>query len=163
MIRPAFDELADEYHLIAPDHRGLNQFALHIQEYTATIGLRIAAQHPEQMTALNSHHENAFLEGFIPFWDIRFARRLVWIEPGTKEIQLQLFFYCPTSPNHDHVGQARRDLRRCRSMGNLVPAPDDSQSGMPELVLQDRRHSTTQNLCNTMHLDDAGNRTIRSQ
>ena len=78
MFRNLITELADEYHLVAPDHigfgrsamprrrvrlqlrpahrdhrglidhLGIDRFALYIQDYGAPIGLRIAAEHPER-------------------------------------------------------------------------------------------------------------------
>ncbi|MFE5331278.1 alpha/beta fold hydrolase [Embleya sp. NPDC056575] len=104
MYRDLIGELADTYHLVAPDHigfgqsdapavdtfpysfdkltevtlklvdhLGLDRFALYIQDYGAPIGLRIAAAHPERVTALISQSGNAYLEGFTPFWDVLFA------------------------------------------------------------------------------------------
>ncbi|MFG2820050.1 alpha/beta fold hydrolase [Kitasatospora sp. NPDC048365] len=104
MFRNLLRDLADSYHLIAPDHLGFGQsdtppveefpysfdtlteytlalldtlgvdhFALYLQDYGAPIGLRIAAKHPERVTALISQSGNAYLEGFTPFWDVLFA------------------------------------------------------------------------------------------
>ncbi|MFI6869317.1 alpha/beta fold hydrolase [Nocardia sp. NPDC050406] len=55
------------------DALGIDRFALYIQDYGAPIGLRIAAKHPERVTALISQSGNAYLEGFTPFWDALFA------------------------------------------------------------------------------------------
>ncbi|WP_420880652.1 alpha/beta fold hydrolase [Rhodococcus sp. (in: high G+C Gram-positive bacteria)] len=104
MYRNLMAELADEYHLISPDHigfgrssmpavtdfdysfdhlaeitealldgLGLDRFALYIQDYGAPIGLRIAAKHPDRVTALITQSGNAYREGFTPFWDVLFA------------------------------------------------------------------------------------------
>ncbi|GAA4840260.1 alpha/beta hydrolase [Kitasatospora terrestris] len=104
MFRNLLRDLADAYHLIAPDHLGFGQsdtppveefpysfdtlteytlalldtlgvdrFALYLQDYGAPIGLRIAAKHPERVTALISQSGNAYLEGFTSFWDVLFA------------------------------------------------------------------------------------------
>ncbi|MFE1318332.1 alpha/beta fold hydrolase [Kitasatospora phosalacinea] len=103
MFRGLIAELADEYHLIAPDHvgfgrsaapattefdysferltdttvrlldrLGLDRFALYLHDYGAPIGLRIAARHPERITALISQSGNAYTEGFTPFWKVLF-------------------------------------------------------------------------------------------
>ncbi|HEX5534415.1 MAG TPA: alpha/beta hydrolase [Actinomycetales bacterium] len=100
MYRGLMAELADEYHVVAPDHLGfgasdapsveevaytfehlteltlglldrlgLARFALYVQDYGAPIGLRIAARHPERITAIISQSGNAYEEGFTPFWE----------------------------------------------------------------------------------------------
>jgi pimeloyl-ACP methyl ester carboxylesterase len=104
MFRRLIADLADSYHLIAPDHLGfgysdapavtdfgysfdsltaitrglldqlgVDRFALYIQDYGAPIGLRIAARHPERVTALIVQSGNAYTDGFTPFWDLLFA------------------------------------------------------------------------------------------
>jgi pimeloyl-ACP methyl ester carboxylesterase len=119
MFRGLLASLADEYHLVAPDHigfgnsampapgefdysfenltavtlslldaLGLDRFALYIQDYGAPIGLRIAARHPERVTALISQSGNAYTEGFTPFWDVLFAhaRDRATHEPKVREL-----------------------------------------------------------------------------
>ncbi|TQF74229.1 alpha/beta hydrolase [Rhodococcus spelaei] len=104
MYRNLIAALADDFHLVAPDHvgfgrssmpavdrfdysfdrlaaitealldrLGLDRFALYVQDYGAPIGLRIAAKHPERVTALITQSGNAYQEGFTPFWDVLFA------------------------------------------------------------------------------------------
>jgi pimeloyl-ACP methyl ester carboxylesterase len=104
MYRNLMAELADDYHLIAPDHigfgrsstpsvdrfdysfdrlaavtgalldrLGLRRFALYVQDYGAPIGLRLAVDRPERITALITQSGNAYREGFTPFWDVLFA------------------------------------------------------------------------------------------
>ncbi|MCX2185081.1 alpha/beta hydrolase [Streptomyces sp. SKN60] len=55
------------------DRLGADRFALYVQDYGAPIGLRIAARHPERVTAIVTQSGNAYLEGFTPFWDVLFA------------------------------------------------------------------------------------------
>ncbi|GAA1279196.1 hypothetical protein GCM10009609_48340 [Pseudonocardia aurantiaca] len=90
-------ELADHYHVIAPDHIGYGfsdapsvdefeysfenlthitfelNFALYIQDYGAPIGLRIASRNPDRVTALVVQSGNAYMEGFTSFADILIA------------------------------------------------------------------------------------------
>ncbi|NGP05455.1 alpha/beta hydrolase [Rhodococcus sp. 14C212] len=104
MFRNLLGDLADEYHLVAPDHIGfgrsampavdefdysfdrlaqitdalldrigLTRFALYLHDYGAPIGLRIAAENPERITALITQSGNAYREGFTPFWEVLFA------------------------------------------------------------------------------------------
>ncbi|MGX1805069.1 alpha/beta fold hydrolase [Nocardia sp. NPDC055321] len=76
---PAVDEFEYSFDALTAiteellDTLGLDRFALYIQDYGAPIGLRIAARHPERVTALISQSGNAYLEGFTPFWDVLFA------------------------------------------------------------------------------------------
>jgi pimeloyl-ACP methyl ester carboxylesterase len=42
---------------------GLNRFAVYIFDYGAPVGLRIAAKHPERITAIISQNGNTYLEG----------------------------------------------------------------------------------------------------
>ncbi|MGW6374554.1 alpha/beta fold hydrolase [Rhodococcus sp. NPDC055112] len=119
MFRNLIAELADEFHVVAPDHigfghssmpavdefdysfdrlaeitdqlldrLGIDRFALYIQDYGAPIGLRIAAKHPERVTALITQSGNAYREGFTPFWDVLFAhaQNRTEHEPAVREL-----------------------------------------------------------------------------
>jgi pimeloyl-ACP methyl ester carboxylesterase len=94
MFRDLIPELADQYHVIAPDLPGFGQsamkprdafgytfdniadvidrftevvglarFAIYIFDYGAPVGLRIAARHPERITAIITQNGNAYLDG----------------------------------------------------------------------------------------------------
>ncbi len=97
MFRDLIPELADHFHLIAPDLPGfgltemkpreqfaytfdhiadlidrfsevvgLTRFAVYIFDYGAPVGLRIAARHPDRITAIISQNGNTYLEGVSP-------------------------------------------------------------------------------------------------
>jgi pimeloyl-ACP methyl ester carboxylesterase len=100
MFRNLIPQLADRYHVIAPDYPGygqsdqpamdkftysfdnlasvmdkftgkigLNKYALYVQDYGAPIGYRLAAAHPEKITAIVVQNGNAYDEGLDnPFW-----------------------------------------------------------------------------------------------
>ncbi|NUS42735.1 MAG: alpha/beta hydrolase [Mycobacteriaceae bacterium] len=68
----SFEKLTDVTQELL-DTLGITRFALYIQDYGAPIGLRIAARHPERITAIVTQSGNAYLEGFTPFWDVLFA------------------------------------------------------------------------------------------
>lgn len=70
------------------DALGIDRFALYIHDYGAPIGLRIAAAHPERVTAIITQSGNAYLEGFTPFWDILFAhaKDRAANEPGVRKL-----------------------------------------------------------------------------
>ena len=94
MFRDLIPELADRYHIVAPDLPGFGQsamaprdqyaytfdniantidrftevlglakFAIYIFDYGAPVGLRIAARHPERITAIITQNGNAYLDG----------------------------------------------------------------------------------------------------
>ena len=48
---------------------GLKRFAIYIFDYGAPVGLRIAAKHPERITAIISQNGNAYEEGLSEGWD----------------------------------------------------------------------------------------------
>jgi pimeloyl-ACP methyl ester carboxylesterase len=58
----SFDNLA---HVIdrLTERLGLTRFAIYIFDYGAPIGLRIAARHPERITAIITQNGNAYVEG----------------------------------------------------------------------------------------------------
>jgi len=109
MFRNLIPQLADRYHLVAPDYPGygqsdmpamdkftysfdnlsqvvdkftsalgLSRFALYVQDYGAPIGYRIAAAHPERISALVVQNGNAYDEGIDnEFW---VAAKAYWAE-----------------------------------------------------------------------------------
>ena len=67
-FRYTFDALAGITHDVLTK-LGLDRFALYVQDYGAPIGLRIASEHPEQITAIVSQNGNAYLDGLTDFWE----------------------------------------------------------------------------------------------
>ncbi|WP_157253870.1 alpha/beta fold hydrolase [Nonomuraea typhae] len=105
-------ELADEFHLIAPDYPGyghsdapaadqweytfdhladivdglleslgVDRYALHVHDYGAPVGFRLALRHPERVTGIVSQNGNAYDEGLTPFWE---PIRAYWAEPSKE-------------------------------------------------------------------------------
>ena len=96
MFRDLIPRLADRFHLVAPgfgrsdmpergkfaytfDHIadviarfteviGLRRFAIYVFDYGAPTGFRIAAKHPERITAIISQNGNAYEEGLSDGW-----------------------------------------------------------------------------------------------
>lgn len=58
---------------------GLTQYALYVFDYGAPTGLRLAAAHPERVTALVSQNGNAYLEGLGDAWE---PTRKYWADPS---------------------------------------------------------------------------------
>jgi pimeloyl-ACP methyl ester carboxylesterase len=61
------------------DAIGLTRYALYIFDYGAPIGLRLAMNHPERVTAIISQNGNAYLEGFSDEWG---PWQKYWQEPS---------------------------------------------------------------------------------
>jgi pimeloyl-ACP methyl ester carboxylesterase len=57
---------------------GLDRFALYVFDYGAPVGFRIAARHPERVTAIISQNGNAYEEGLSEAWD---PIRAYWKDP----------------------------------------------------------------------------------
>jgi len=55
------------------DARGIGRFALYVFDFGAPIGYRIAAAHPERVTALVIQNGNAYEEGLGPMMDVQAA------------------------------------------------------------------------------------------
>ncbi|KQZ34990.1 alpha/beta fold hydrolase [Massilia sp. NEAU-DD11] len=100
MFRNLIPQLADRYHVVAPDYPGYGQsdqpamdkfaysfdnlaavvdkltgklgvtkYAMYVQDYGAPIGFRLAAAHPERISAIVVQNGNAYDEGIDnPFW-----------------------------------------------------------------------------------------------
>jgi pimeloyl-ACP methyl ester carboxylesterase len=48
---------------------GVNRYALYMMDYGAPVGFRLAAKHPDRVTALIIQNGNAYDEGLLTFWD----------------------------------------------------------------------------------------------
>lgn len=57
---------------------GLTKYALYVFDYGAPVGLRLAAAHPERVTALVSQNGNAYLEGLGDPWT---GIKQYWADP----------------------------------------------------------------------------------
>jgi pimeloyl-ACP methyl ester carboxylesterase len=76
-FRYTFDNLAkviDRFTEIT----GFERFAIYIFDYGAPVGLRIAAKHPERITAIISQNGNAYEEGLSEGWN---PIQVYWREP----------------------------------------------------------------------------------
>ena len=77
-----FDNLAkviDEF----TEKVGLSNYVLYVQDYGAPVGYRLAAKHPERVTAIVVQNGNAYDEGLDnPFWE---PIKAYWREPTSRE------------------------------------------------------------------------------
>src|SRR5271170_5554656 len=63
-----FDNIADVIDRFT-DVIGFGKFALYVFDYGAPTGFRIAAKHPERITAIISQNGNAYMEGLSDGWN----------------------------------------------------------------------------------------------
>lgn len=66
----------------------LKQFALYIFDYGAPIGLRLALEHPERITAIISQNGNAYEEGLSSAWN---PIQKYWQEPTDSTLLIFQF------------------------------------------------------------------------
>jgi pimeloyl-ACP methyl ester carboxylesterase len=96
MFRDLIPELADSFHIVAPDLPGfgqsadpkvnsfdsiadtierfteivaLDRFAVYVFDYGAPTGFRLAIRHPERIAAIISQNGNAYVEGLSEAWN----------------------------------------------------------------------------------------------
>ncbi|WBL20861.1 alpha/beta fold hydrolase [Zunongwangia sp. HRR-M8] len=63
------------------EKKGLNSYAIMIQDYGAPIGFRIAVKHPERVTAIINQNGNAYEEGLGKGWELI---RYFWADRNEK-------------------------------------------------------------------------------
>lgn len=84
-----FDHLADVTEKFLQALK-LTRFSLYVQDYGGPVGFRIAARHPEWITALIVQNANAYEEGFTPAWA---AFRALWADRNADtEAGVKAFF-----------------------------------------------------------------------
>ncbi len=71
---------------------GLTRFAVYVFDYGAPIGLRIAALHPERITAIISQNGNAYVEGLSEGWN---PIQQYWREPNLTNRDVLRQFLAP--------------------------------------------------------------------
>jgi pimeloyl-ACP methyl ester carboxylesterase len=73
---------------------GLDRFAMYIFDYGAPIGLRMAVEHPERVTAIISQNGNAYEEGLSDGWN---PIRKYWLNPTNANRDALRSFLSPES------------------------------------------------------------------
>lgn len=77
-----FDNLAEVIDNFT-EQVGLSKYALHVQDYGAPVGYRLASAHPERITAIVVQNGNAYDEGLDnDFWK---PIKAYWKEPNSQE------------------------------------------------------------------------------
>nr|WP_155884723.1 alpha/beta hydrolase [Actinomadura flavalba] len=73
-----FDHLTDVVDALL-ERLGVTRYALHVHDYGAPVGFRLALRHPERVTGIVSQNGNAYEEGLTPFWE---PIRTYWADPS---------------------------------------------------------------------------------
>src|SRR6266508_1915085 len=71
---------------------GLKRFAIYVFDYGAPVGFRIAAKHPDRITAIISQNGNAYEEGLSDGWN---PIRAYWQEPSQANRDALRAFLAP--------------------------------------------------------------------
>ena len=129
MFRNLINELADRYHVVAPDLPGfgfssspesfrytfdqlahvisrfteivgLSQFAIYVFDYGAPVGFRLAMAHPERITAVITQNGNAYEEGLSEGWN---PIQKYWKEPTPANREALRNFLAPESVKWQYV------------------------------------------------------------
>ncbi len=79
---------------------GLTRFALYIFDYGAPVGFRLAAYHPERVTAIISQNGNAYEEGLSTGWD---PIQRYWKEPTPQNRAALRDFLKPESTKSQYL------------------------------------------------------------
>jgi pimeloyl-ACP methyl ester carboxylesterase len=87
----SFDAIADVIDRFT-EVVGFDRFALYIFDYGAPTGLRIAARHPERITAIISQNGNAYEEGLSEGWN---PIQAYWRDPSDANRQALRQFLAP--------------------------------------------------------------------
>jgi pimeloyl-ACP methyl ester carboxylesterase len=86
-----FDQLADVIDRFT-EVLGLERFAIYVFDYGAPTGFRIAAKHPDRITAIISQNGNAYEEGLSEGWN---PIRAYWQEPSQTNREALRAFLAP--------------------------------------------------------------------
>jgi pimeloyl-ACP methyl ester carboxylesterase len=123
MFRDLIPQLADRYHVVAPDlpgfgntvapprgrfdytfdnladvtegfveSIGLKRYALYVFDYGAPVGFRLAAKHPNRVSAIVSQNGNAYVEGLSDGWN---PIRAYWQDPSPSNREALRSFLTP--------------------------------------------------------------------
>ena len=92
---------------------GLKRFAIYVFDYGAPTGFRIAAKHPDRITAIISQNGNAYEEGLSEGWN---PIRAYWQEPSQANREALRAFLAPETTRwqytHGVADEATRLSRR---------------------------------------------------
>jgi pimeloyl-ACP methyl ester carboxylesterase len=98
-FRYTFDNLAEAISRFT-EVIGQRRFAIYIFDYGAPVGLRIAAKHPERITAIISQNGNAYEEGLSEGWN---PIQAYWREPTQANRDALRSFLAPETTRFQYT------------------------------------------------------------
>ena len=110
---------------------GLDRFALYIFDYGAPIGLRLALDHPERVSAIISQNGNAYEEGLSGGWD---PIQRYWRDPSDANRQALRELLTPASIRWQYE-HGVPDLARLSPDGSALDAWYVQRPGVDEIQL----------------------------
>ena len=160
MYRDLIPMLSDRYHVIAPDMPGfgltevpekysytfdqlaktmqrftevlgLDRYAMQVFDYGAPVGWRLAAAHPERVTALITQNGNAYEEGLADGW---IPIRKYWEDPSAANREAVRHFVTPEAIKWQYT-HGVKDLSRVAPDTYLLDAALTSRPGNVEIQL----------------------------
>lgn len=160
MYRELIPMLSDRYHVIAPDMPGfgltevpekysytfdqlaktmqrftevlgLDRYAMQVFDYGAPVGWRLAAAHPERVTALITQNGNAYEEGLADGW---IPIRKYWEDPSAANREAVRHFVTPEAIKWQYT-HGVKDLSRVAPDTYLLDVALTSRPGNVEIQL----------------------------
>jgi pimeloyl-ACP methyl ester carboxylesterase len=110
---------------------GLERFAIYFFDYGAPVGLRIAAKHPERITAIVSQNGNAYEEGLSEGWN---PIQAYWREPTQANRDALRSFLAPETTLFQYT-HGVADLSLVSPDGRLLDDHYLARPGAPEAQL----------------------------
>jgi pimeloyl-ACP methyl ester carboxylesterase len=98
-FRYTFDHIADVIDRFT-EVIGFARFAVYVFDYGAPTGFRIAARHPERITAIISQNGNAYVEGLSEGWN---PIRAYWQEPSSANREALRAMLAPATTRWQYV------------------------------------------------------------
>ncbi len=95
----SFERLADVIGRFTTEV-GLSRYAIYVFDYGAPIGFRLAARHPERITAIVSQNGNAYAEGLSQGWN---PIQRYWAEPTPRNRAALRDFLTPEATKSQYL------------------------------------------------------------
>lgn len=113
------------------DQLGLDRYALYLFDYGAPVGFRLAAKHPQRVTALIVQNGNAYDEGIAAFWD---PIKAYWRTNGGDEREA-LRWLTSSKATHWQYTNGVSDLSRVSPDGEIHDQAGMDRPGNAEIQL----------------------------
>lgn len=113
------------------DKLGVTRYAIYVFDYGAPVGFRLAAKHPERVTALIVQNGNAYDEGIAGFWD---PIKAYWRTQGEEEREA-IRWLTSSKATHWQYTNGARDLSLVSPDGEVHDQAGMDRPGNQEIQL----------------------------